>query len=100
MRPMIARAPNAVSGQMVIGTVEQHALMPARMVHDTAAQFGSVRTVRDQRAYRVRSIVNAKGGVHTKPEYLLQSALVKRKLLGEVRNSLQKSFEFLEFARH
>ncbi len=97
---MIARAPNGVSGQMVIGTVEQHALMTAWIVHNTAAQFGSVRTVHDQRAYRVRSIVNAKGGVHTRPEYLLQSALVKRKLLGEVRNSLQKSSEFLEFARH
>jgi hypothetical protein len=64
----------------MVVSVEKHALVAARVVDHAATKFRTVRTVHDQSAYRIRSIIDTKGGTHRVLEYLRQRAVVKRQV--------------------
>ena len=50
--------------QKMVPGVEQDALLAARIVNDTGAEFRTVSAAHDQRAHGIRSVVEAKGESH------------------------------------
>jgi len=72
-----------LAGQMVVGGIQQDALVAARIIDDAGAGFPTIRAIDDHCARRIRSVVKSDGVGHMRAIMHSPAPRAKSALVGQ-----------------